>query len=112
MFNPYMLLLLLGVTVAAFSQILLKISASKSYDAWWKEYLNPFVIGGYGMLFGSVLLNVIAFTRVEYKNGPVMESLGNILVPLFSFLILKEKITKRKLIGTAVIMLGILVFYL
>lgn len=110
--NPFMLLLVLAVTIAALSQILLKMSASKTYDAWWKEYLNPLVIGGYGMLFGSMVLDIIAFTRVDYKNGPVLESLGNILVPLFSLLILKEKMTKRKIIGTAVIMAGIFVFYL
>lgn len=112
MFNPYILILVLAVTVAAFSQILLKISAQRSYNTWWKEYINPYVIGGYGMLFGSMILDIVAFTKVDYKNGPVLETLGNILVPLLSFLILKEKMTKRKILGTIVIISGILVFYL
>lgn len=112
MFNPYMLCLFIAVFIAAVSQILLKKGASKKYLVWWREYINPWVIGGYGLLFGSMLLDIVAYTGVEYKNGPVMESLGNILVPLLSFLLLKEKMTPRKILGTIVIVCGMIVFYM
>lgn len=104
--------MLVSVTFASVSQILLKKSASQKYDSVIKEYLNVWVISGYGLLFVSMLITLYAYTGVDYKNGPVIESLGNVLVPLLSFLIFKENIGIRKVVGIALIMAGIFVFYL
>lgn len=111
MINPYMLCMFISVTIASISQILLKKSTFYEYDSMIKEYLNWWVIGGYSLLFVSMLITVYAYGGVDYKNGPIIESLGNVLVPLFSFLFFGEKMTKRKIAGIACIMLGILVFY-
>ena len=111
MINPYMLCLLAGVALASVSQILLKKSAMKTYTSIVREYVNPWVIGGYTLLFGSMVLNIVAYMGVDYKNGPVMESLGNVFVPLLSFFFLKERMNIRKAIGIATIMFGIFVFY-
>lgn len=108
----YWLMLVLSVTVASFSQILLKKSAAKEYDNIIREYLNPYVIIGYGMMVVSTILTVIAYRGVEYKNGPVIESLGYLLVMFLSFVFFKEPITKKKILGNALILLGILVFYI
>ncbi len=112
MINTPVLLYLLSVTVASLSQILLKKSALKSYDAFWKEYINPYVILGYGMLFGSMLLTILAYRGLDYKYGPIIESLGYIIVLVLSRIIFKEGITRRKLVGMAFILAGILVFNL
>lgn len=106
-----MLLLVLSVVVASLSQILLKKSAEKSYQSLLREYLNPWVISGYGLMVVSTLLTVGGYAGLEYKNGAVIESLGFVLVMLLSRLFFKEKITKKKLIGNALILLGIAVFY-
>ena len=60
----------------------------------------------------GMLLNVIAFTKVDYKNGPVIDSLGFLFVMILSNVFFKEKITKKKVIGNAIILLGILIFYM
>ena len=112
MINPYILGMFIAVILASVSQILLKKSALKTYDSVMREYLNVWVIGCYLMLFCSMLITLWAYGGVEYKNGPVIESLGNILVPLFSFLVFKERLSKRKVMGIMCIMLGIAVFYL
>ena len=106
-----MLLLVLSVVVASLSQILLKKSAEKSYPSLLREYLNPWVISGYGLMVVSTLLTVGGYAGLEYKNGAVIESLGFVLVMLLSRLFFREKITKKKLIGNALILLGIAVFY-
>lgn len=111
MLNKYMLLLVLSVVVASFSQILLKKSAGKTYKSLLWEYLNPWVIAGYGMMMISTLLTVGGYAGLEYKNGAVIESLGFVLVMILSRLFFREKITKKKLIGNALILLGIAVFY-
>ena len=108
----YYLLYLVSVTIAAFSQLLLKKSANRSHDSFLKEYLNPYVIGGYALLVMSMLFTIGAYRGLAYKNGPIIESLGYILVMLLSGIFLKEKITSRKVAGTALILVGIVVFYL
>lgn len=111
MINHYLLCMLLSVSVASVSQILLKKSTCKNYDSVIKEYLNPWVIGGYGMLFLSMIISIYAYSGVDYKNGPVMEALGNVFVPLLSWFFLKEKLSIRKIAGILCIMTGIVVFY-
>ena len=106
-----MLLLVLSVVVASFSQILLKKSAGKTYESVIREYLNPFVITGYGMMVLSTLLTVGGYAGLEYKNGAVIEALGFVLVMFLSRIFFGEKITKKKLLGNSLILLGILVFY-
>ncbi|MCR4588198.1 MAG: multidrug ABC transporter [Lachnospiraceae bacterium] len=110
--NPSLLLYVLSVVVASFSQILLKKSAMKTYDSFIKEYVNPYVICGYIMLFGSMLLTILAFRGLDYKYGPIIESLGYVLVLILSRLIFKEGISRRKLLGVVLILAGILVFNL
>lgn len=111
MMNEYILLLLGSVIVASFSQILLKKSALKTYSSIWREYVNPWVIIGYGMMVLSTLLTVFAYRGVDYKNGPVIDSVGFLLVMLWSRIFFGEKITKRKVIGNLLILAGIFVFY-
>lgn len=110
--NPYIFFLLLAVVISAFAQILLKKAATKTYKSVIFEYLNPYVICGYGIMVLGMLLNVVAFTRVDYKNGPVIDSLGFLFVMILSNIFFKEKITKKKVIGNAIILIGILIFYM
>ena len=78
-----------------------------------REYLNPLVIGGYALLIATTLLNVLAFSGgVELKNAAVLETLGFVLVILLSRAVFGERITSRKLIGNALIVAGIAIFYL
>ena len=70
------------------------------------------MICGYGIMMAGMLLNVLAYRKVEYKNGPVIESLGFLFVMVLSWFFFKEKITKKKLIGNLIILVGILIFYL
>lgn len=110
--NSYVILLVASVLIASCSQIILKKSASKEYSSIIREYLNVRVIVGYGMMFISTILTIFAFKGLDYKNGPIIESLGYIFIMFLSKIFLKEKITKKKIIGNSLILLGILVFYI
>ncbi|MBR2671090.1 MAG: EamA family transporter [Oscillospiraceae bacterium] len=109
--NSYIWFIVLSVLVASFSQILLKKSATKEYPNRIREYLNPYVITGYGMMVVSTVLTVIAYTRVDFKNGPIIESAGYVIVLILSRMFFKEKITTKKFIGTVLIIIGIVIFY-
>lgn len=109
--NLSILILILSVIIASFAQILLKKSAAKTYSSPIREYLNVYVICGYGMMFLSMFITVLAYRGLDFSNVPVIESLGYVVVMLLSYLFFKEKITKRKILGMAVILLGIFVYY-
>lgn len=110
--NIYFVIYVCSVTLAAVSQILLKKSAMKQHAGLFREYLNLYVIRGYALTGFSMLLTIWAFRGMEYKNGPIIESFGYILVMLFGIFIFKEKLTKKKAIGTLLILAGIFVYYL
>ena len=75
--------------------------------------LNWRVIVAYTIFFGSLLINITAMGKgVQLKDMSILESLGYIFVPLLSYLVLKEEITKRTLASMALILLGIYIFYL
>ncbi len=112
MLNKYVLILVFSVFVASCSQILLKIASGKEHDSIIKEYLNPQVIIGYGMMFASTILTILAFKGLDYKNGPIIESVGYIFIMILSRIFLKEKITLKKVIGNLLILVGIVVFYI
>lgn len=110
--NWYIVILVISVIVASFAQILLKKSAEKTYSSPIREYLNVYVIFGYGLMFLSMFITIMAYSGLDFTNVPVIESLGYIVVMILSYFFFKEKITKRKLLGMAVIMAGIFVYYL
>lgn len=110
--SMYYLLLLAGVLAASFSQVLLKKAAGKQHKSFLREYLNPWVIGGYMLLLGSTVLNISGLRGLSFMNGPVMESFGYVLVLFLSRFFFGEKITIRKLAGVGCILAGVLVYYL
>lgn len=110
--NPYYFLFLCSVIIASFAQILLKKSAMMEHKSVIYEYLNVYVIFGYGIMVLGMLLNVLAYRVIDYKNGPVIESLGFLFVMILSYLFFQEKITKKKILGNVVILIGVLIFYL
>lgn len=110
--NMHMMILLISVMIASFSQILLKKSAEKTYSSWIREYLNVYVICGYGMMFVSMFLTIIAYGGMEFTNVQIIEATGYIMVLILSYFFFREKITKRKLLGMLCVFAGIAVYYL
>ncbi len=105
-------ILLLSVLIASFSQILLKKSAEKTYSSLLREYMNFYVICGYGMMFLSMFLTIIAYAGMEFTNVQIVEATGYVMVLVLSYFFFKEKITKRKVLGMIFIFAGIAVYYL
>ena len=56
--NPYYLGVVATALASAISQILLNVSARKTYPSRLREYLNPYVISSYGILAGSVRIGM------------------------------------------------------
>lgn len=105
-------MVLCGVMVTAVSQVLLKLSARKKHSSGLKEYLNPYVIIGYGLFFGTTLCTVTALRFIPLTVSTAVGALVQITVPVASALFLKEKISKRRCVGMIVITIGVLIFCL
>lgn len=110
--NIYYLVVILGVVVAAFSQILLKKGAMRPHISFIRDYLNAPVIIGYIMMAASVVCSMIAYRGVDYMTVPVLEAIGFILVPVLSFFFFGERFTRNKVLGILLIFAGIAVYYL
>lgn len=108
----FSLIFIFGVFISSISQIILKKSADKTYDSRIKEYLNPKVIFAYTIFFAATLCSVWAYTVIPLSLGPILESAGYIFVAFLSWLFLKEKISKQKLIGLSIIIIGIIIYSL
>ena len=89
-------ILLFSVFISSVSQILLKKAADRTYESSLKEYLNPLVIGAYGMFFCSVILTMLVLKYVPLSMSPILESTGYIFVSVMGYFFLKEKFTKRR----------------
>lgn len=109
--NSYLIILIVSVTIASFAQVLLKKSAEKTYASPLREYLNLYVICGYGLMFLSMFMTIASYSGLDFTNVPVIESLGYVMVMFLSYFFFKEKITKRKLFGMVIILAGIFIYH-
>ncbi|KEK24138.1 EamA family transporter [Bacillus gaemokensis] len=108
--NNYVLLYIFGIVLANYSQILLKKATLQEYDSKLKEYVNRYVIIGYSLFVINAGLNVIALKGVPLNQAPVLESLSYVIILVFGWYFLGEKITKRKVIGNIIIIIGIVIY--
>ena len=98
---------LLTPFLAALSQLLLKKAADDKSRSGLRFYLNARVILAYGLFFGCMLLNIVALQTLDLTLAGVLEASGYLYVMILSRLILKEKISRRRLLGNLIIVAGI-----
>jgi drug/metabolite transporter (DMT)-like permease len=97
----------------AIAQILLKIGATRNCEKHiLKLFLNTWTIIGYALIFIVVVLNTYALTKLPLITGIIFNPFVYIIVALLSITILKEKMSRNQLIGSAIIILGVVIFTL
>jgi len=101
---------LLGVIISSIAQILLKKAADVKHESKIKEYLNFKTMFAYSIFFGATLCTVFAYKYVPLSMGPILGATEYIFVAILSYFFLKEKVSKRKLIGLITIVAGVLIF--
>jgi drug/metabolite transporter (DMT)-like permease len=108
----FYLVVILSVFTASVAQMLLKKGASQPHGSFLKEYLNPWVIGGYALLGLSLVVNVWALSKgIQVKEVSILESLSYLFVPVLSYLCFKERLNWKKAASIAIILVGILIFF-
>ena len=101
-----------SVLLASVAQMLLKKGAMTSRGSFLKDYLNPWVIGGYALMGVSLLLNVWALSKgVQVKEVSILEALSYLFVPILSYLCFRERLGWRKACSVGMILVGIIIFF-
>lgn len=109
----YKFVVLACVFVAAIAQMMLKKGATIQYSSLFREYLNPWVLGGYVLMGASMIGNIFAMSHgVQVKEVSIIEAFSYLFVPLLSWLLFKEKITQRKVLSIVLILIGVIIFFL
>ena len=75
-----------------------------------KEYLNFKTICSYSIFFVATLCSVFAYKYLPLSYGPVLGTLEYIFVATLSYIFLKEKIKKKKLIGLFIVLMGVFIY--
>ena len=108
MITVYYIVFVSAALISAFSQILLKIAARKEYASWIYEYLNVRVISAYFIFFAATFLTVYCYKVIPLSIGAMLEASGYVFVTVLGRIILKERVSKQKIIGMALVILGVI----
>ncbi len=96
--------------LVAVAQVLLKLSANKTYPTRLKEYLNPLVLSGYFLFTISLIVTVLAYRYLPLSTAKMLDSTTYIFVSILGYYFLKERLQKKQIFGLFVLILGIFVF--
>lgn len=102
----YILIFILATIITGLAQVILKKAVSLEIIV----HKYGLIIIGYFMLFCTTLLTVYSLKRITMGFATALYPLSFIFTMLFSILFLHEHISKNKIIGFAVIVIGILIF--
>lgn len=109
MYNAY-IAFLFSVFVASIAQVILKYAAIRHYAYWWQAYLNPRVIGAYGLFFCSTLMTIWAYRILPLSTGMILDATGYFYVALFGRIFFGERLTMRKILALMLIAGGLCVY--
>lgn len=109
----YAVIAIVSVFAAACAQMLLKQGARMGYTPWWRQYLNGWVIAGYGVMFATMVVNIWCMHKgLLLKEISIIESMSYLFVPGLSWAIFREPLSRRKAVAIGIIVIGIIVFFL
>ena len=112
MIEYFYLLVMIICTVAG--QMLIKVASSqvtisiKTLNL--KTILNPWLLSGVLITFIAPLFYFLALKKLDLSVAFAFSSLNYALVMIASIVLLKEKISLSKIVGTSIIVIGILLF--
>ncbi len=110
-------LIVFGVMLNAAAQLLLKagtrsigqfdFSVANIWPIGWSLGTNPYIVGGLSCYVVSVVVWIMALSRVEVSVAYPMLSLGYIVNAGFAWWLFGEALSPTRLVGMAVIIVGV-----
>lgn len=112
-------LVMSGVLLNAIAQLLLKagtnavgnfaFSIPNIAPVGWKLATEPHIIGGIGCYVVSVVVWILALSRVEVSIAYPMLSIGYVVNAIAAWYLFGEAVTPTRLVGIAIIILGVFI---
>ena len=110
--NEYVAIAMLSGLFSAFAQVLLKKSSRIDYGSKIREYMNIYVISGYGITFLCMVMMIIAFKGLPLKYGAALESLVYMYIMVLWRIFLGEELTIKRVLGNLMIVCGVCIYSL
>jgi drug/metabolite transporter (DMT)-like permease len=111
--------ILISVITGAVGQVMLKkgminlgplsLSLKEIPAVIWKIAMNPFIVIGLAIYVGGILFWLVALSRVDLSFAYPFASLSYVLMMLASWIFLNETVTLYRVIGSLVIIAGVLI---
>ena len=108
MMMTFILISIFSSFISSLSQILLILASKEEHRSWIFEYLNVKVICAYVIFFAATLLTVYCYKVIPLSIGAMLEAIGYVFVTVLGYIILKEKVTKQKIIGMILVIAGVI----
>lgn len=102
---------MLSIILTGISQTLLKIGA-RNTNTPLGVYLNPATIMGYFMFLVVMICSIFALKGLELKLFYALASLNYVVVMLLSRTVLKEGLSRNRIVALCLIVVGVMVFNL
>lgn len=102
---------MLSIVLTGISQILLKIGA-RNDNTSLGAYLNPATLTGYFVLLIVTICGVFALKGLDLKLFYALASLNYVVVVMLSRIVLKESLSRNKVVALCLIVVGVIVFNL
>lgn len=113
------LYILLTLFFTVYGQLVLKWQIGQAgplpsdfYEKLWfllRQFLNPWILSGFFAAFLASLAWMAAMTRLDLNYAYPFMSLAFVIVMVFSVLFLGETLTWQRVVGTAMVMGGLIV---
>lgn len=100
----------LAVVLTSVSQILFRVGAKD--QAKLASLVNWKILLGYLLFCIVVLLTIYALQAISLRSASAMTSITYILVPLMAYKFVKDPISVRIIIGSIIICIGVIVFFI
>ena len=110
-------LVLTGVLLNAVAQLMLKagtnaigafqFSTTNLVPIGWKVATQPFILGGLACYAVSVVVWILALSRVEVSIAYPMLSIGYVVNAVAAYFLFGEAVGVQRLVGIGVIILGV-----
>lgn len=111
MITIYYLYVGISIVLTGISQTLLKIGA-RNDNTSLGAYLNPATLTGYFVLLIVTICGVFALKGLELKFFYALASLNYVVVMILSKIVLKEGLSRNKVVASCLIVVGVIVFNL
>ena len=112
--DKYYIAIISAIVLTSVAQLILKkaalVSNKKSFSIF--SYLNIYSVVSYALFVIVTLLNLYALKKIQVKEMVIFLPLTYLIIPIFSYLLFKEKIGKQHILGILVIITGIIIFNL